>query len=58
MLRSRMLCVLAALCLVVGLCAGAFALEVDSDSTYCFTQEDFSQEEPASETEKTAENWT
>ena len=46
MLRNRMLCVLAALCLVVGLCAGAFALEVDSDSTYCFTQEDFESQEP------------
>ena len=46
MLRNRILCVLAAVCLAVGLCAGAFALEVDSDSTYCFTQEDFTAEEP------------
>lgn len=44
MLRKRMICLLTALCCVVGLCMGASAAEVDSDSIYCFTQEDFAGE--------------
>lgn len=46
MFRTRIVCLLAALGCVVGLCAGATALEVDCDSVYCFTAEDFAQEEP------------
>lgn len=45
MLRTRVICVLAVLGCMVGLCAGATALEVESGSTYCFTAEDFAGEE-------------
>ena len=45
MLRKRMICLLTALFCVAGLCMGASAAEVDSDSIYCFTQEDFAGEE-------------
>ena len=45
MLRKRMICLLTALCCVAGLCMGVSAAEVDSDSVYCFTQEDFAAEE-------------
>ena len=45
MLRKRIICLLMALCCVAGLCMGASAAEVDSDSVYCFTQEDFAREE-------------
>lgn len=45
MLRKRMICLLTALCCVAGLCMGASAAEVESDSIYCFTQEDFGGEE-------------
>ena len=45
MFPKRTVCLLAALCCVVGLCAGAAALEVDCDSTYCFSADDFSQTE-------------
>ena len=45
MFPKRTVCLLAALCCVVGLCAGAAALEVDCDSTYCFRADDFSQTE-------------
>ncbi len=45
MFRTRIFIAAAlALCLT-GLCAGAFAAEVDCDSTYCFTTQDFSQSE-------------
>lgn len=42
MLRTKILCVLTVAACLVGLCAGASALEVECDSTYCFRQEDFS----------------
>lgn len=45
MLRKRMICLLTALFCVAGLCMGASAAEVESDSIYCFTQEDFAGEE-------------
>ena len=44
MLRKRMICLLTALFCVAGLCMGASAAEVESDSIYCFTQEDFAGE--------------
>lgn len=45
MFRKETLCfLLAALCMT-GMVTGAAALEVESDSTYCFSAEDFSQEE-------------
>ena len=44
MFRKTMLCLMAALC-VLGLPLSALAAEVDSDSVYCFTQEDFSMSE-------------
>ena len=45
MFRKRIVCLAAALCL---LCGGmpAWAAEVDCDAVYCFTAEDFSEEEP------------
>ena len=45
MFPKRVVCLLVALCCAVGLCAGAAGLEVDCDDTYCFSAEDFSQEE-------------
>ena len=45
MLRKRMICLLTALCCAAGLCMGVSAAEVDSDSVYCFTQEDFASDE-------------
>ncbi len=47
MFPKRIVCLMAALCCVLGLCAGAAAAEVDCDDTYCFRAEDFSQEEEA-----------
>ena len=44
MFRKTMLCLMAALC-VLGLPLSALAAQVDSDSVYCFTQEDFSMSE-------------
>ena len=45
--QKRTVCLLLALGCVLSLAAGALALEVDCDTAYCFTQEDFStQEEP------------
>ncbi len=46
MLRTRIVCALAAVGCIASLCAGVSALEVESGSTYCFSAEDFSQEEP------------
>lgn len=46
MLRTRMLCLLTAVACAAGLTLGVSALEVESGSTYCFSQEDFSGEEP------------
>ena len=45
MFRTRILCVALAACCLLGLCAGSAALEVDSDSVYCFRADDFSEEE-------------
>lgn len=44
MFKRRMVCLLALLCMMV--CAGtAYAAEVECDATYCFSSEDFSEEE-------------
>ena len=45
MFHKRMICLLAAAACMVGLCAGASAVEVESGSTYCFSGADFSPEE-------------
>ncbi len=45
MFRSRAISLLAALSCVLGLAAAASAVEVDCDCVYCFSAEDFSQEE-------------
>jgi len=45
MIRMRIAGIILALACVVGLCAGAGALEVDCDTTYCFSPEDFSDKE-------------
>ena len=47
MFPKRIVCLLAALCCTMGLCAAAGAAEVDCDDTYCFSAGDFSQEEEA-----------
>lgn len=44
MLRNRLTCLLLALCCVLGAAGGAFAAEVDSGSTYCFSTGDFSSD--------------
>ena len=46
MFRTRMVCLLAAALCLTSLCVGASALEVDCDTTYCFSAEDFAGEEP------------
>lgn len=46
MYRTRFLCAVAAAACLMGLCAGASALEVECDTSYCFRAEDFSGEEP------------
>lgn len=46
MFRKRIVCLLAVLACVLSFSGGAFAAEVDSDTTYCFTVEDFAGEEP------------
>ncbi len=43
--QKRMICLLTALVCAAGLALGVSAAEVDADSVYCFTPEDFSQEE-------------
>lgn len=45
MFRKKLLCLLLAAWCAFGGAAGAFAVEVTSGGVYCFTQEDFSQEE-------------
>ena len=47
MFRKETLCFLLAVFCMTGMVTGAAALEVESDATYCFTPEDFSQEEAA-----------
>ena len=44
MLRTRIACLLGALGCAVALAGGAAAAEVDCDSVYCFSAEDFSQD--------------
>ena len=44
MFRTRFLSCLTALCCLVGLAGTAAAAEVDCDSVYCFSAEDFSGE--------------
>ncbi len=48
MFRKRILCMLAAVVCLAGLCLSAAALEVDSGSTYCFSIGDFQAEESLS----------
>ena len=45
MFRTRILCVIAALCCVVSMGTAVQAAEMDADSIYCFTSKDFSQNE-------------
>lgn len=45
MFRRRFICLAVVIACLAGVCAAAGALEVDSDSVYCFTTEDFSPEE-------------
>lgn len=45
MFQKRFVCLMTVLACLFGLAGTAFALEVDCDAVYCFTQEDFSQEE-------------
>lgn len=47
MLRTRILCWSLALCCAIGLIGPVSAAQVDCDSQYCFTPEDFSQEKLA-----------
>ena len=44
--RLRFLCLMLAMLLVLGSGATVFAAQVDCDAVYCFTQEDFGEEEP------------
>lgn len=44
MFRKETICFLLAVFCLTGLVTGAAALEVESDSTYCFSAEDFSEE--------------
>ena len=46
MLRTRIVCLGVAVACLLGLSAGAVALEVDCDTTYCFSAGDFSADEP------------
>ena len=41
MFRNRLLALLLAVCCIAGLSCGAAAAEVDCDSVYCFSAEDF-----------------
>lgn len=45
MFRKRILCFFTAAVCVLGLCGAAAAAEVDCDDTYCFSADDFSEEE-------------
>lgn len=47
MFRKQFLCLLLAVCCAVGGVGIASAAEVDCDTTYCFTQEDFAQDQLA-----------
>ena len=45
MFRARLICLLLSVCCLLGLCGSVTAAEVDCDSVYCFTSQDFSQSE-------------
>ena len=45
MFRIRLVCLLLAVCCLLGLGTAAFAAEVDCDATYCFQGADFSQDD-------------
>ena len=45
MFRVRFVCLLLAACCLLGLTGSALAAEVDCDTTYCFTSQDFSNAE-------------
>lgn len=45
MFPVRIVCLVLCLCCLAGLCSGVFAAQVDCDATYCFTAQDFSQDE-------------
>ena len=44
MFRTRIVCLLTVVGCVLGVCTGAAAAEVECDTTYCFSSEDFSEE--------------
>ena len=49
MFQKRLVCLIAAICCLAGLCAGASAAEVASGEVYCFTAEEFTPgQEPLS----------
>ena len=48
MLRTRIVCLAVVAACLLGLCTGAVALEVDCDTTYCFSADDFSADAPLS----------
>ena len=45
MFRVRFVCLLLAICLALGITGSVLAAEVDCDTTYCFTSQDFSSED-------------
>jgi len=45
MFRKRLICMMVLTCCLLGIAGGATAKEVECDSVYCFTMEDFAQEE-------------
>lgn len=45
MFRARFVCLLLSACCLLGLCGSAMAAEVDCDTIYCFTSQDFSKSE-------------
>ena len=44
--RNRSLCLLLCACCVLGIAGSAIAAQVDCDAVYCFSDEDFSSDEP------------
>ena len=45
MFRKRLICMMVLACCLLGIAGGATAKEVECDSVYCFTMEDFAQQE-------------
>lgn len=45
MFRKRLICMMVLTCCLFGIAGGAAAKEVECDSVYCFTMEDFAQQE-------------